>query len=258
MTSPPPLSKRGRHGFDEAHAFLAGFWTQTVDQQERVVPVRLQGLERELGDVEDLIVGCDDTSKPGLEQSISTLAKRFLAHREQGGRDHDSLAFETREDPFRDRDYAPGLRGDMAIRATGFSNLGEQKAKQIDDLARSSNRRAGVLYSLSLFDRDGRRKVGDEIDLRSRKPLEKLPGVGRKRSDIATLTFSIESVEGQGRLPRSRHTGDHGELADRDFAAHTFQVVRARIVDANGLVRHAFWNASVPGHRPQQTADYAR
>ena len=65
--------------------------------------------------------------------------------------------------------------------------------------------------------------------------LHKLPRIGVQRFKIAALPFVKNDVKRECGLARSRRPGDHGESLRRDFYAHVFQVVLARMQDADRL-----------------------
>ena len=88
--------------------------------------------------------------------------------------------------------------------------------------------RARVMAGCLLLDRDGRREPFDQIDIRLVHALQKLPGIGGERFDIAPLAFGVKRIEGERGFARAGESGDDDHVVARQVEIDVFQVVRAR------------------------------
>src|SRR5258708_14564889 len=82
-----------------------------------------------------------------------------------------------------------------------------------------------------LFDGDGRRKAFDYVNFGTLHLVEELPGIGRKRFDVAALALGINGVKGEGGLARAGKTGDNRQGIAGDFEADVFEIVLPRAPD---------------------------
>ena len=85
-----------------------------------------------------------------------------------------------------------------------LADRGVEQPQVIVDLGRGGDGRARVRGSGALFQRDGRGKTLDEIDIRLFELVEKLPRVGGEAFDVAAAALGVERVEGEARLCPSR------------------------------------------------------
>ena len=107
----------------------------------------------------------------------------------------------------------------------GFSHPCEKQAQVFIDLSRSTHRGAWVSARYLLFDGDSGRNPFDEVTFRLAHAAQELAGIRRKAFHIAPLSFRIQCVEGQGRLARTRQTGDDYQLVARNVYIDIFQIV---------------------------------
>src|SRR2546425_9968243 len=96
--------------------------------------------------------------------------------------------------------------------------------------------RPWVSAGVFLLDGDCGGDSGDLIYIRLLDALQELPGIGRKRLDVAALAFRIDGVKRQAGFARAAHAGDHGDGVVRDVKVHVFQVVDARPAHADGFL----------------------
>ena len=118
-----------------------------------------------------------------------------------------------------------------AVAAERPADAREQQAHVVVDLGRRADRRSRIADAVLLPDRDRRRDAVDAIDVRLLHPLEELPRIGRQRLDVPPLSFGVDRVEGQRRLPRSADAGNDDQLAGRKRDVDILEVVRARAAD---------------------------
>ncbi len=114
----------------------------------------------------------------------------------------------------------------------------EQQLQVVVELGHRADRRARRAHRIGLVDGDRRRHAVDAVDLRPVHPVEELPRVGREGLDVAALALGVQRVEHQRGLARTRHAGDHHQLAGRDVEVDVLQVVLARTADADRLPQH--------------------
>src|SRR5690606_36024112 len=76
----------------------------------------------------------------------------------------------------------------------------------------------------------------DGVDVRPRRRLHELAGVGVQRLEITALALVEQDVEGDGALAGAGQAGDDGELLARDADVDVLEVVLAGVVDLDGLV----------------------
>ena len=121
------------------------------------------------------------------------------------------------------------LGGDLAaaLVAVRDADVGEQQPQVVVDFGDGADRRPRIRRRRLLLDRDGRRQAVDQIDVRLLHLLEKLPGVGRQRLDVAALPFGVDRVEGERRLARPRQPGDDRQLVARNVDVDVAKVVNA-------------------------------
>ena len=115
-----------------------------------------------------------------------------------------------------------------AAAAERAADAREQQPHVVVDFGRRADGRARIADAVLLADGDRRRDAVDAIDVRLLHPLEKLPGVGGQRLDVAALSFGVDRVEGERRLARSADAGDDDQLAGGQRDVDVLEVVRAR------------------------------
>src|SRR5258706_115209 len=73
----------------------------------------------------------------------------------------------------------------------------------------------------------------DLIDVGLFHQLQELARVGRKRLDVAALSFRVEGVEGERGFSRARQPRDHDQPVSRQIDVQVLEIVRARAADAD-------------------------
>src|SRR4029450_10517333 len=130
------------------------------------------------------------------------------------------------------RDLASAL---MAVRD---ADVGEQQPQVVVDFRDGADRRSWIRSGGLLLDGDRRRQAVDQIDVRLLHLLEKLPGIGRQRLDIAALSFGVDRVEGKGRLSPPGQAGNHRQLVPRNIYVDIAEVMNARSAYRNPALAH--------------------
>ena len=120
-----------------------------------------------------------------------------LAPHHQRRQDHQLGVFRQRQhrvDHLRHR-----LRGqrNAVFRALRIADAGIQQAQVIVDFSDRADGRARVVAGGFLLDGNRRRQPLDQVDVGFLHQLQKLPGVGRQRFNVAALTLGIERVESE-------------------------------------------------------------
>src|SRR5439155_25252234 len=98
--------------------------------------------------------------------------------------------------------------------------------------------RPRVLRRRLLLDGDRGREAFDGVDFGLLHLLEELSGVRGKRLDVAALSFGVDRVECQRRLPRPGQPGDDDELIARDFQVDVLEIVLAGAPDDDPITGH--------------------
>ncbi len=118
-----------------------------------------------------------------------------------------------------------------AAPADGAADPREEQAQVIVDFSRRADGRPWVADAVLLSNRDRRADALDRVDVRLLHPLEKLPGIGRQRLDIAALALGVDRVEGERRLARPAHPGHDDQRPLGDGQIDILEVVRAGTAD---------------------------
>ena len=128
---------------------------------------------------------------------------------------------------------APALPADRAADAR------EQQAQIVVNLGRRADRRARIADAVLLTDGDGRRNAFHVVDIRPLHALQELARVGRQRLDVAALTFRVDRIECQRRLPRSADARHNRQPPRRERHVDVLQVVGAGTPDDDGTKARA-------------------
>ncbi len=94
--------------------------------------------------------------------------------------------------------HALALHHVPAVRAVLDPEPGEQQPQVVVDLGDGPDGGPGVAAGCLLVDGDGRRQTFDLIHVRLVHLAQELPGIGRKRLDVAALAFGEDGIERQG------------------------------------------------------------
>ena len=132
---------------------------------------------------------------------------------------------------------AHGLGGeiDSVVRATRNTGAREQQAQVVVDFGDGADGGARIVRCGLLLDRNRGRQPFDRVDVGLFHHGQKLARVGRQRFDVATLSFGVQSVEGQGRFSRPGQARNHYEAIAGEVDIDVFQIVGARAADSNLL-----------------------
>jgi len=118
----------------------------------------------------------------------------------------------------------------------GRAGAGEQKAQVVVDFRDRAHGGARVLARGALLDGDRGAEAGDVIDIGLLHHVEKLPGIGRERFDVAALALCIDRVEGQRGFARARKPGDHHQFIARDIHVDALEIMLARTAHLDELL----------------------
>ncbi len=181
-----------------------------------------------------------DAGEAGLAPLGELLAIFPLAAADHGSQQEEPGAFAERHHPV--GHLADGLRrdGKAGRRRMGDADPRPEQAHIVVDLGDGCNRRARVAVRCLLLDRDRRRQALDVVDIGLLHELEKLPGVGRERFDVAALALGVDGVEGEGGFPRAGQAREHDEPVARQIDVEALQIVLAGAADADVGEAHRF------------------
>ena len=125
------------------------------------------------------------------------------------------------------------LDGKAAVGAVLGAELYVEQAQEMVDLGHRGHGALASPPAGALLDGHRRRNAENGVDLRARRGLDELSGVGVEGLQVAALAFGEEDVEGDRALPAAADAGDDGEAIAGDVNIHPFEVVLAGVVDAD-------------------------
>lgn len=97
----------------------------------------------------------------------------------------------------------------------------------VGEFGHGAHRGAGGAHRVFAVDGYGRWDILDAVHLRPVHALHELPRIGRKGLDIAALALSIKRVKGKGRLTRTTHPCDHGDMIKGNFQVQILEIILA-------------------------------
>src|SRR5579863_176140 len=106
-----------------------------------------------------------------------------------------------------------------------FSQSREQDPQVVVQLGRRADRGAGSVSHGLLFDGDGGRKAADMLDAWLGHLSQELPGIRRKRLDVATLALGVERIHRQRRLAAATRTAEDAQRVPRDLDVDVLKVM---------------------------------
>ena len=127
----------------------------------------------------------------------------------------------------------------IAIRTKLRAGFGEEQPQKMINLGHRGDGRFAAATRDALFDGNGRRQALDQIDIRLLQLLDELPRVGRHAVEKTALSFGEKNIEGECGFPRAAQAGDNDHLVARDFERDVLEVMLARAVNGDRVVRSA-------------------
>ncbi len=124
--------------------------------------------------------------------------------------------------------------GTVALRAELAADAREEQPEVVVDLGGGGHGGARVAGGGALLDRDGRREPVDVVDVRLLHLAEELARVGGEALHVAPLPLGVDGVEGQARLARAAHPGDHHQPVAGDLQGDVLEVVLAGSANGDG------------------------
>ena len=133
-----------------------------------------------------------------------------------------------------------GLPADLpaTFRTMRNPDPGIQKAQIVIDLRHGPYRGTGIAVRGLLINGYGRRKSFDALHLRLLHLSQKLPRIGGQRLHVASLSFRINRIKRQRRLPGAAQPGQHYQLIPRNIQGNILQIMFIRTTYLNILLRH--------------------
>ena len=117
--------------------------------------------------------------------------------------DHQPRLFGQRERRVDHLAHALRLQRQVVVGAKWRAGAGIEQAQVVVDLGDGADRRARVVRSGFLLDRDRRAEALDRVDVGLVHQLQELARVRAQAFDVATLAFGIERVEGEAQIGRA-------------------------------------------------------
>lgn len=118
-------------------------------------------------------------------------------------------------------------------RGVGLADTGVEELQVFVDLGACAHGGTRIVGVHLLFDGDGGREASDALHVGLVETAHELSCVGTQALHITALSFSIQGVERQRRLARSRQAGDDHQLVLRNLQTYAFQVVDLRVADGD-------------------------
>ena len=144
------------------------------------------------------------------------------------------LARAAREDCLEDRVHAVPRDLGSALAADRLPHAGEQEPQMVGDLGDGADGGAPCLRGGTLPDGERGGEAFDRVVIGTRQPFQELLGVGGDALDVATLSFGVDGVEGEGGFPRAADARDHGQGRAGEFHVDVLEVVLAGTVQPDG------------------------
>ena len=195
-------------------AAILGASDQAVDDDRDAVVVLLAqlGRRREL----DRLSIDDRAHEALLARHLEEILELALAAAHERREHLDARALGPREHGVGDLRRALALHGLAARRAVRSAGARVEQAQVVVDLGDGADGRARIVAGGLLLDRDGGRQPLDRVDVRFLHQAQELARVRGQRLDVPALPLRVNRVEGEGRLPGTRESGDDGESVPRD------------------------------------------
>jgi len=130
--------------------------------------------------------------------------------------------------------------------AVQAAETGVEQLHVVRDLGHGAHGGARRAHRVLAVDGDGGRDPLDLVHLGAVHAVHELAGVGREGLDVAPLAFGVERVEGERRLARAAHPGDHRDAVQGDVEIEVFEIVLACAGNTydlvwHGVVAHLSW-----------------
>ena len=124
-----------------------------------------------------------------------------------------------------------------------------EESEIVENFSDRADGRPGVGTCALLLDGNGRRQALDRIYIGLVHLVEKHACIHRERLDVAALTFRVDGVKCERRLPRTRNSGNDNELLTGNFEVYALEIVFASAAnhDLVGVGRR-FRLPRVPAH----------
>ena len=218
------------HGIGQAAAQIR-FLHQTVHHQFDGVLALGVDDRKLLHGVHDAVHAHPD--KALLAQLFQPFRVRPLLMLHQRGEDLE--AFALRHVQKGGDDLIAGLGGDgnIAARAVGHAEAGEEDAQEIVDFRHRAHGGAWITAAGLLLQGNGRGESLDLVHVGLVHLGQELAGVGGKGFHIAPLPFGVDDVEGQGGLARTGGAADDHQLVPGDVQRDVLEIVLPGAVDMN-------------------------
>jgi hypothetical protein len=104
------------------------------------------------------------------------------------------------------------LDGELTIRTVLRAQPREQQPQEVINLGDGGDGAFSPAASVSLFDANGRRQAGNQIDVGPGKLLDELAGISAHGIKEAPLAFSEKEIESEGAFAGATHSGNHHKL----------------------------------------------
>lgn len=115
----------------------------------------------------------------------------------------------------------------------GLADAGVEELQVFVDLGAGAHGGARVVRVHLLLDGDGGREARDALHVGLVESAHELPCIRTQALHIAALPFSIQGVERQRRLARSRQASDDHQLVLWNLQTDALQVVDLRVADGD-------------------------
>src|SRR5579862_357102 len=113
------------------------------------------------------------------------------------------------------------------------TNRRKKQSEIIVDLSNRADRGTRAAAGGFLLDRNRRTQPIDGIDIGALHLIQEWPSVSGKCLHVSPLTFRVDGVKGQRRLPGTAKSSDHRKCISRNLNVYVLEIVLARPAHRN-------------------------
>ena len=189
--------------------------------------VRLVAVDLHIvGKLTDFAVDAD-SQVSFLRHLLEQLAVVTLAASHKRGKHKDILVGKLGRDDVYDLGFSVFYHLLAADIGVGVGHSRVEQTDKVVDFGNSANSRARVLVGGLLLNGDDRAEAVDAVHVGTFHIADEVACVSRESLHIATLAFSIDSVESKRRLAAAAQTGEDNQLVAWQVDVYILQVVFA-------------------------------
>ena len=167
----------------------------------------------------------DETLCAQLGEKVQLFALAVGHHR---GEDHQLRVFGQSQHVIDHLRHAVGRKRKVVVGTVRRAGAGVEQTQVIVDLGDGADGGARVVAGRLLLDGNRRTQSLDQVHVWFFHELQELPGVGRKRLDVAALALGVERVESQRGLAGAGQAGDYRQFVARQVEVDVLEIMCPR------------------------------